>query len=194
MKTVQVTVKERDLKLVETFKKTMNLYRKAIEMEFDTQQRLIIQYVQSLVISNKELECIHLACEKVLMEFDKEMPHDSTMIDEVKKLLKPPYDSVFPKTFFDEDVLVYKMFDCLIKELFDAIPIDEFNRQEQYIVKRLWKAVHCTLVDNPNFKGENPYYQRHYRDMMQSKKLWLELLDNDFNVYIEYFSEDVEGD
>jgi hypothetical protein len=188
------TAKQRDEKLIEVLEKTKKLYRMAIEMDFEKQQRLILEYIQGLVKPHPDLACIGEACQKTLEEYPKGMPHDSTLIIEARKLVKHPYSSLFPSTSFDEDILIYKMYDYLIKDLFDTIPKEEFNRHEQFVIEKLWRGVHCTLVDNPNFKGDNPYYKRHYSDMRYSKKQWLKLLDEDFNGYIEYFKEEEEGE
>jgi hypothetical protein len=181
---------EKDQKIVEVLEKTMKLYRLAIEMDYEEQQRLILKYLRIVGSIHKELVCVKEACDMVLEKYPKGMPHDSTLIQEAMKLVKQPYRQIFPQTSFDEEMIIYKIYDLEIKELFDSIPINELEREEQVILKNLWRSVHNTLVENPNFKGENPYYKRNYHEMERAKKLWLELLDNDFNAFIEYFQEE----
>lgn len=180
---------ERDKKIVEVLQNVMKLYRHAMEMDYEDQQRFILQYYQSL--SNKyELSCIKEVCETLLRQYPQGLPHDSSLVKEAMKMVQPTYREIFPQDCFEEDMIIYKMFDTLIKDLFDTLPWNEMKKVEKVMVENLWRSVHNTLVDNPNFKGENPYYKRNYHEMERDKKLWLELLDKDFNTCIEYFQEE----
>lgn len=185
------TAREREENLVKAMEETKKLYRKAIEMDNEKKERFILQYIQGITEKHPELNCIHKVCKGVLERYPDRMPKDNTLLEEAMSTLNPPYLSIFPQTSFDEDILVYKVVDVLIKEIYDSIPRHDFDRHERFIIEKLWNGVHKMLVDNPNFKGANPYYKRHYFNMVQSKKTWLKILDEDFNTYIDYFKEEV---
>lgn len=186
---MNITELERDQKIVSVLQQVMALYRCVLEMKYEEQQRCILQYILNVSNKHKELTPLKEVCEKVLQDYPEGMPHDSTLILEAKQLAGYPYSSVFPNHVFDEDMLLYKMFDVRIKSLFDTIPQEGMDRPEQLILERLWHVIHNTLVKNPNFKGSNPYYKRNYHEMGRAKKLWLELLDDDYKSYICYFQE-----
>lgn len=186
------TVRERDEKLVKILEETMKLYRTAIKMEVEPQERLILQYIQGMSEKHEELRCVYEACSDVLEAYPDRMPHDNTLLEEAKDRLKHPYTSIFPQTPFDEEMLVYKMFDFLIQEQYNSIPFDDFDKYQRFFIERVYSGLHKTLIDNPNFKGDNPYYKRHYHNMTHSKKTWLKILDEDFTNCIEYFKEEVE--
>ncbi|PLS19307.1 hypothetical protein CVD28_02525 [Bacillus sp. M6-12] len=186
------TTLERDKKIIESLTLVMKLYRGAIEIKYENQERLILQYIQSVTSHHPELVCIEKACQRILEQYPKGMPHDSTLLDEAMKLVNHPYRRVFPDTLFDQDVLIYKMYDHLIKDEFDKIPREGLSKVENFMIDRLWNGVHSTLVENRNFQGDNPYYKRNYRDMQYSKKTWLKILDEDFNNLIDYFNEPIE--
>lgn len=179
---------ERDLKLVEALKNIMGLYNNAIIMDIEKKQRLILHYLIFATKQHEELKSVTEACEKTDKNYPKGFPHDSTLLQEAMNLVNISYKEVFPVTSFDEDMIVYKICDMLIKEVFDSIPLEEFKKNEQLIINNLWEIVHCTLVDNPNFKGTNPHYKRNYYDMSKAKDLWVEILDDRFLNYIDFFN------
>ena len=186
-------IKERDEIMVKILEETMKLYRTALKMEEEIKERLILQYIQGMSEKHEELRCVYLVCTDVLEAYPDRMPHDNTLLEEAKDRLKHPYTDVFPKTAFDEDMLVYKMFDVLIQDEYNKIPFDDFDRFQRFFIENVFSSLHKTLIDNPNFKGERPYYKRHYHDMTASKKTWLKLLDKEFMNCLSYFKEEVEA-
>ncbi|WCK57394.1 hypothetical protein PP175_25340 (plasmid) [Aneurinibacillus sp. Ricciae_BoGa-3] len=184
------TAMEKDKTIANTLKKVMNMYQNTLNMGLEDQERLILTYFQLTGEKHEDLAPLKEACMQVLNQWKTGMPHDSTLIDEVKKYLKPPFIRVLPKDRFDRDMLVYKLSDALIKDVFAGLKTLELDKQDKHILAGLWHCVHNTLVANPNFKGENSYYKRNYSEYWRAKELSLELLDNDFVSYIAYFEED----
>jgi hypothetical protein len=159
-------------------------------MNTEKKERFLLEFVCA-VENDDKYSPERIACEKVLKEYPDRVPHDSTLIDEVKNRLdnQMKFCSIYPTDRFSLDMFIFKWFDYMIKEKFDEIKDIKLDRYEKHIIDSLFRLSHNTLVNNPNFKGENPYYKRNYYDMFHSKKLWLELLDKDYDSYIEYFSE-----
>lgn len=185
--------RERDEKMVEILEETMKLYRTALTIGEETQERIILQYIQGVSAKHEELLPVHQVCTDVLNAYPERMPHDNTLIEEAKDRLDKTYARIFPQTRFDEDMLVFQMFDVLIQEQYNSIPFDEFDRFQRFFIENVFSGLHKTLIDNKNFKGDRPYYKSHYHSMTASKKTWLELLDKDFKNCLRYFKEEDEG-
>lgn len=179
--------------VVETLKQIMELYHKAMEMSIEDKERLILKHMIVVVEkSNEDLSCIKKACERVLNHWQEGFyPHDSTLIDEVLKLVDFPYTLLFPRDDFDKDMVVYRLINSVIQSKIENLRQLNLDKLDQSMIEQLWRSVNNTLVNNPNFKGKIPYYKRNYTDYCNAKKLWLELLDRDFEEYIEYFQEQV---
>lgn len=164
------------------------LYQKILKMDYQAKDKLIVETMILLIKSKEELNPIKEACEDVLNQFSHGVNYfETTLVDEVIERLKPPYKMAMPKTHFDRDILIYKWYDQVIKEEFDGIYSMPLDRRNKMIVDWLWRGIHCALVDNPNFKGPNPYYKRYYHEYDRAKKITLECLDKDFKGYISYF-------
>lgn len=173
--------------IADTLKDVKKMYRRAIEMDLETQERIILMLISSMASKIEGLNCIVEACNEVTERWKEGMPHDSTLIDEVRKRLKLPYAKVLPQDKFDRDMIVYKVIALEIESQFKPLYELELERVDLHIVKELWRRVNNMLVENPNFKGDSPYYKRHPYDHERSKSLTLELLDKDFTDYIAYF-------
>jgi hypothetical protein len=189
---VDTQVEEKNKLISEALRQVMKMYRKALDMKWKDRERLILVYFKGMGEKHEELSPFKQACESVLDRWKEgSHPHDSTLIEEVSKIVKSPYNQLLPKDDFDEDMLVYKWIDLVIADLFNKIRSFGLDKRESSIVDRLWSSVHNTLVENPNFKGSSPYYKRsnNRTDYDRAKVLWLELMDHDFNSYIEYFEE-----
>lgn len=86
---------ERDKKIVEVLEKTMKLYRKAIEMDWESQQRLIMDYFILLAETKPEIACVKEACQTILTKYPEGIPHDSDLFTETKELLPHLYNKSF---------------------------------------------------------------------------------------------------
>lgn len=187
------TINEQDYQnIAKVLEDIKGIYRSAIEIGYEQQERLvleiIIEYVKIVDKEGDTLSCIQEVCEIVLNEYPKgKFPHDSTLIEEAKSRLSLPYKRVFPEDNFSKDMMTNKLYNAVIEDRFKQIKDLPANESDRYILKKLWTAVNNSLIENPNFKGEVPYYKRHPLDYSHSKKLTLELLDKDFDSYISYF-------
>lgn len=190
MTTETISQREVDLLIVEVLKNVKNIVKNTIELEHEDQQRFILQYIQSLCKDKEEVACIPKVCAELLEQYPTGMPHDSTLIDEAKKRVGYPLSKVFPQTLFDEDVLMYKMAMVLVNQAFETIPKETLNRGDQVAVENLERLARNTLVDNPNFKGDNSYYKRHYYEMERAKKGWIEFIEEEFTNWIGYFQQE----
>lgn len=147
----------------------MKLYRQALEMGLEEQERMILNQLIAVSKDKEEYASVFHACQSVLSDFPEGLPHDSTLIDEAKKRTDVAFRSIFPIDSFDRDMLIYKWFDATIQKLFSKITSFELERVDERIIERLQRSIHNTLVDNPNFKGANPYYKRNYGDYGRAK-------------------------
>lgn len=183
----------KDREVVKTLRSIRKMYHHVLEMDYENQQRTVLKIIASKLESVQELAFIPQACKKVLKQYPKgSFPHDSTLLDEVREQIPKPFQKVIPSDFFEEDQIIFHAYMTLITKKFDRIREHPETRHERYIIERLEKIIRNTLVDNPNFKGPNPYYKRYYADFSQSKKLSLNFLDEEFAAFIDYFGEETE--
>ena len=183
----------KDREIVRTLRSIRKMYHHVLEMDYENQQRTVLKIIASTLEPVQELAFISQACKKVLKHYPKgTFPHDSTLLDEVKEQIPKPLQKVIPSGLFEEDQLIFQSYMTLITKKFNVIREHPETRHERYIIERLEKIIRNTLVDNPNFKGPDPYYKRYYSDFSQSKKLSLKFLDEEFDAFIDYFSEETE--
>lgn len=187
METTVKTTTDKFKLIAETLNGVMKMYRRAIEMDLEDRERIILMMISSMASKFEDTTCIVTACNEVTERWKEGMPHDSTLIDEVRKRLRFPYTKVLPQDAFDRDMITYKLVALEIQSRFKPLYELELERVDLHIIKELWRRVNNMLVENPNFKGDFPYYKRHPMDFERSKALSLELLDEDFKNYIDYF-------
>jgi hypothetical protein len=187
MLNVTIAIKSQDKKIVKILRSVMIIYRYALELEFEKQERIILERIAKVCKDLEEFSSVFNACEGVLMDYPTSLPHDSTLIDEARKRVPKEFLTIFPEDTFDRNMLIYGWFDSIIKNYFSKIDVDQLKPSEKFIIERLQRSVHNTLVENPNFKGKYPYYKKNYHEYGRSVKLSLELLDKDFDSYIKFF-------
>ncbi|WPS85628.1 hypothetical protein SMD22_00785 (plasmid) [Brevibacillus halotolerans] len=176
--------------IAEILRRVMKLYRYVLEMGLEEKERLILRKISEASKNIESFWDIHDACQSVLIEYPTGLPHENTLIEEASKRMTIPSREIMPNHPFDKDMLVYKWMDTTIERLFSKIDRTYMDRVDQNIIEKLQRIVHNTLVDNPNFKGAIPYYKKNYSEYDRAKKLWLELLDNEFEGFIRYFEDE----
>ena len=182
-------VDKRYEQIATTLREVKSMYRKAIEMPLEDQERIVLLLIKSMTAKLEILNIVDVI-DMVLEQWSEGTPHDATLIDEVRKNLKPPYTKVLPNDHFDREMLVNKILWLEIESQFKPLLDLNLEKHEQNIVEELMRRTRNTLVDNPNFKGESPYYKRNPIEYCRSKPLWIELLDNDLDGYIDYFMDE----
>lgn len=177
--------------IVEVLEEVKRIYHFALELDYEERERIILQVMRINADKHEELHCVRDACDEVLTKWPKgQWPHDSSLIEQTKKLLEYPYKDVFPVHSFDREMLIYKWIICLVEASFKKIEEIEIDKGDKYIIERLKRIVDNTFIKNPNLQGSEPYYKYHSWEFSNSKKLWLELLDKDFDSYMDYFRGD----
>ncbi|MFF2532364.1 hypothetical protein ACFVS2_25980 [Brevibacillus sp. NPDC058079] len=168
----------------------MRLYRYILEIGLEEQERLLLKKISEVSKNIEAFQDIYEACQGVLIEFPTGLPGDCTLIEEASKRMTVQSRAIMPKHPFEKDMLVYGWMDRTIEELFSKIDRTHLNQNELIILKNLQIGVHKRLVDNPNFKGKEPYYKRCYNEFVKAKVLWLDLLDKDFQSTIDFFEDE----
>lgn len=167
------------------------MYQRLLDMEDLQQELFLLQYFTAITKKQEQLLPVNQACEKIVNERkDGVNYYETTLIDEVIDLLDPLYKEILPKTWFEKDLLLYKLGYALLEDEFKVFEKFTLERKFQLIIDDLKRRLYNSFVNNPNFKGDNPYYKRHPREFEYSKKLTRELLDTEFNNYIHYFKGD----
>ena len=183
-------LKQVDYKIIrENLEKVKVLYRNAIDLEGIKKERFILNAFIIIGELSKDLEVLVEPINKILEKF-KEDESDINLIKKVKDLLEPQYKDLLPSDDFAKDMIVFKFTNQLINITFGEIYEMELNKSDKNIIDRLKRIVYNMLVDNPNFKGSNPYYKREYNHYRLAQRTWLEFLDADFNAYIDYFTDE----
>lgn len=187
-----MTTEEQYQEIAAMLKKIKTAYRAAITIDWKKKQRFILQYLKGYASLHQALKPLQKVCGQLLEEYPEgEFPHDNTLLDEARKRLKYPFTKAIPDSHFDEDMIVYKVSHVIIKEeIFNKLDEIPLGKSDQLIIDRLKHMILHTFVEGVNIKGENPYYKRHYNQFIKSQKLTLELLDEEFDNYIEYFQGD----
>ncbi|WP_242248865.1 hypothetical protein [Bacillus cereus group sp. BfR-BA-01328] len=182
---------EDDKLIVEVLKEVKALYTKVLNMKISEIEVLILKYISLLCKSNSELLELKEVCDSLVNQYPEGYVYvDESLLDKAKENVKPEFIRFFPSGRFEAEMVVFYLYNSHVKKQFDEIRDLDVKRVDRFILDKLERHIQNTLVDDPNFKGDNPYYKRHYRELDRSKKISLKCLDSDFDAYIEYFSEE----
>ncbi|MCU5281096.1 hypothetical protein OCA22_22195 [Bacillus cereus] len=182
---------EDDKLIVEVLKEVKALYTKVLNMKISEIEVLILKYISLLCKSNSELLELKEVCDSLVNQYPEGYVYvDESLLDKAKEIVKPEFIRFFPSGRFEAEMVVFYLYNSHVKKQFDEIRDLDVKRVDRFILDKLERHIQNTLVDDPNFNGDNPYYKRHYRELDGSKKISLKCLDSDFNAYIEYFSEE----
>ncbi|WP_242306241.1 hypothetical protein [Bacillus cereus group sp. BfR-BA-01317] len=182
---------EDDKLIVEVLKEVKELYTIVLKKKISDIEVFILKYISLLCKSKPELLELKEVCDSLVERYPEGCVYiDESLFDKAKESLKPEFRSFFPSGCFEAEMVVFYMYNAYIKDAFDEIRDLDIKKVDRFILDKLERHTKNTLVDDPNFKGDNPYYKRHYNELSWSKKLSLEFLDGDFNAYIEYFAEE----
>lgn len=182
---------EDDKLIVEVLKEVKELYTIVLKKKISDIEVFILKYISLLCKSKPELLEVKEVCDSLLEQYPEGCVYiDESLFDKAKESLKPEFRSFFPSGCFEAEMVVFYIYNAYIKDAFDEIRYLDIKRVDRFILDKLERHIKNTLVDDPNFKGDNPYYKRHYRELDRSKKISLKCLDSDFDAYIEYFSEE----
>ncbi|HHT7008536.1 TPA: hypothetical protein ACTZ3A_001075 [Bacillus cereus] len=182
---------EDDELIIEVLKEVKVLYTKVLNMKISDIEVFILKYISLLCKSKPELVELKEVCDRLINQYPEGYVYiDESLLDKAKESVKFEYRSFFPSGCFDAEMVVFYLYNSHIKLKFDKIRDLDVKKVDRFILDKLERHIQNTLVDNPNFKGDNPYYKRHYRELDRSKKISLKCLDSDFDAYIEYFSEE----
>lgn len=164
------------------------IYQKLFQMEALEQEQFILHYFASVCGKKEELKPIQTVCEGVLTTYPNGVNYyETTLIDEAIQRLEPAYKQVLPSSWFEKDLLFYRLGYAVLEDEFKIFAQYTLERRFQLIIENLQRILYNSFVNDPNFKGENPYYKRHYEDFQRSKKHTKAFLDSDFSNYIAFF-------
>ncbi|AFV21775.1 MULTISPECIES: hypothetical protein [Bacillus] len=180
-----------DKLIVEVLKEVKELYTIVLSRKISDIEVFILKYISLLCKSKPELLELKEVCDSLVKRYPEGCVYiDESLFDKARESVKPEFRSYFPSGYFEAEMVVFYIYNTYIKQAFDEIRSLDIKRVDRFILDKLERHIQNTLVDDPNFKGDNPYYKRHYRELDRSKKISLKCLDSDFDAYIEYFSEE----
>lgn len=187
MMTMETTEKDFQ-EVAQRLSKIQKMIQNLMETSAFRQERIILEYIGALCSKKEALTPVKDACEQTLERYQTEVNYyETSLVDEAIALLENPYKKALPATWFEKDILFYKLGYAVIEEEFKPFESMGLERRYQLIVDNLKRIVFNSFVNDPNFKGENPYYKRHYYDFERSKKVTRELIDQEFSNFIAFF-------
>jgi len=185
------TCVENSRAIVETLTKVKSIYHKVLEMSREGKERIYIQLLSCMAEKCEEMK-IREICEDLLERpmgninyFDGD-----SLLGIFEEILESngftSFMYLFPFNLFNINMIVFRLGNDCIQDKFKKIEDMPENDFDRFVIGDLIRHINNTLVDNYNFKGEDPYYKKNpIKD--SDIKLWLEFLDKDFDNYIDYF-------